>query len=95
MSLHDMISERYDWIQNLYTSQDPAIAQKLFSHVDVFVSLTRNARKKQIKRIKRREMGTRNSALYLTQLAELRNLCLFSNRIVRVFDELILNPGED
>ena len=56
---------------------------------------TSEIRKNQIKRIKNHQVGTRNSVLFLNHLGELRNLALFANRIVRVFDELILNPVEE
>jgi hypothetical protein len=95
LSMHDMLTERYEWIIDVYKSGNLEAAQKLYEHVDVFVTLTRNVRKKQIKRIKNREVGTRNSALYLAHLGELRNLGLFSNRIVRVYDDLILRPSDE
>ena len=59
------------------------------------MKMGRSSRKKQIKRIKNHEIGTRNSILYLNHLGEYRNLALFSNRIVKVFDEMILNPDEE
>ena len=93
-SLHGMITERYAWIIQLFNEQDSTLVDKLFKHLDSLVVLTRNMRKNQIKRIKKGEVGTRNSGLYLTHLGELRNLGLFSNRIVRVFDELILHPSD-
>ncbi len=61
---------------------------------DHYVKLIRTYRKNQIKRIKNQEIGTRNSVLYLNYLAEFRNLALFSNRMVKVLNELILNPEE-
>ena len=95
MSLRDMLSERFETIIELYQDEDHELIEKLYNHIISFVSIIRNVRKKQIKRIKNHEVGTRNSALYLSHLAELRNLSLFSNRIVRVYDELILNPEEE
>ncbi len=61
---------------------------------DEFVKLIRTFRKNQIKRIRNQEIGTRNSVLYLNYLSEFRNLALFSNRMVKVLNELILNPEE-
>ena len=95
LSMHDMLGERFESIVEVYENEDLDLAQKLYSHVDSFVRLIRNVRKKQIKRIKKHEVGTRNSILYLSHMTDLRNLGLFSNRIVRVFDELILNPKEE
>jgi len=93
--LHNEVSERYESIVELYKNADDELVQKLYDHVEVVINNTRSARKKQIKRIKNHEVGTRNSALYLSHLGELRNLGLFSNRIVRIFDEIILNPEEE
>ncbi len=59
-----------------------------------FVKLIRTIRKTQLKRIKNGEIGTRSSILYLNLLGEFRNLALFSNRIVQVCNELIINPEE-
>ena len=95
MSLHDMLTERYHSIIDLYKNDEHELIEKLYDHIISLVNIIRNVRKKQIKRIKNHEVGTRNSALYLGHLTELRNLGLFSNRIVRVYDELILNPEED
>jgi hypothetical protein len=95
MSLHDMLTERYHSIIDLYKNDEHELIEKLYDHIVPFVNIIRNVRKKQIKRIKNHEVGTRNSALYLSILTELRNLGLFSNRIVRVYDELILNPEEE
>ncbi len=95
LSMQDMLSERYEWIIEVFKNFDDDLAKKLDSHTDSFVALTRNVRKNQIKRIKNREVGTRNSALFLGHLGELRNMGLFSNRIVKVFDELVLNPSEE
>ncbi len=55
----------------------------------------RNIRKNQIKRIKNREIGTRNSQLFLNHLGEFRNLALFTIRLVRVYDDLVLGSDED
>ncbi|MDH3708243.1 MAG: inorganic phosphate transporter [Cyclobacteriaceae bacterium] len=95
MSLHDMLRERYQSIIEVFKTSDQELTGKLYDHVITYVNIIRNVRKKQIKRIKNHEVGTRNSALYLGHLGELRNLGLFSNRIVRVLDELILNPHDD
>ena len=79
----------------MYKNQEEGLVERLYEHFVTYTNMIRNVRKKQIKRIKNHEVGTRNSALYLGQLAELRNLGLFSNRIVKIYDELILNPLEE
>ena len=95
LSMHDMLGERYESIVEVFKKSDEQLVNNLYDHIDSFVKLIRNVRKKQIKRIKNHEVGTRNSILYLSNMGELRNLGLFSNRIIRVYDELILNPTEE
>jgi phosphate/sulfate permease len=94
-SLHDEIKTRYKMVSDIFKNMDGAMLDKLYDSLPAFVQKTRNIRKNQIKRIKNREVNTRNSVLYLNHLGEFRNLSIFSNRIVKVFDELILNPIED
>ena len=78
----------------VFSSLDSNEAKRLQEELQAFVKLIRSSRKNQIKRIKNHEIGTRNSVLYLNHLGEYRNLALFSNRIVKVVDELILDPEE-
>jgi phosphate/sulfate permease len=94
-TLHNDIKERYKLVSDIFKDMDTSLLQKLYNSLPEFVQRTRNIRKNQIKRIKKHEVGTRNSVLYLSHLGEFRNLSIFSNRIVKVFDELILNPIDD
>jgi phosphate/sulfate permease len=82
---------------NVFRHLDQDEAQRLIVEVHTLVKDVRRVRKQQIKRIKEHRIGTRNSQLYLNHLSELRNLSLFSDRMVRVYLDLILNPeeGED
>jgi Na+/phosphate symporter len=75
-----------------FKNLDEQSALELIEDVQSFVKVVRNVRKQQIKRIKEHKIGTRNSQLYLNHLSELRNLSLFSNRLVKVYLDLILNP---
>jgi len=49
----------------------------------VIMRMVEETRKKQIKRIKNNETGTRNSILYLNMLAEIKNLALFTLNILK------------
>jgi hypothetical protein len=80
---------------NLFKSQDVEEGEKIIKESKHVIKSIRNVRKKQIKRIKDHEIGTRNSMLYLNHLGEQRNLVLFTNRLITVFNDLILNPEED
>jgi len=79
---------------DVFRNLDEERAVKLLSDMRSSVKIVRSIRKRQIKRIKEHKIGTRNSQLYLNHLAELRNISLFSNRIVRVYLDLILNPED-
>jgi len=60
-----------------------------------FVKQIREIRKREIKRVKNKEVSTRNSMLFLNLIGELRNLVLFSDRIVRVCQDLVINTEEE
>lgn len=74
---------------NVYKNDDSEAATKLLSDMDSYVKLIRSTRKKQIKRIKNRDIGTRNSLLYLGLLGELRNAGFWASRLVKVYLDLI------
>jgi len=93
--LHALLRERYLLTIDIFKNLDSELTQTVLERLPAFVQKTREVRKNQIKRIKKSEVGTRNTVLYLSHLSALRNLALFANRIVKVFDELILNPIEE
>ena len=94
-SAYDLTSERYDQILSIFDSMDSNEAKSFIGSISKYGKRFRSIRKAQIKRIKNHEVGTRNSLLYLSHLGEFRNLVLFSNRIIQVFDELILDPTDE
>ena len=94
-ALHKLLREQYAHIIRLFRDLEGESVQSGLGYLKEFVRKIRAVRKNQIKRIKNREVGTRNSVLFLNLLGEFRNLELFASRIIRVFDELILNPLED
>jgi hypothetical protein len=71
-----------------------AEAEQSLADSEPFVKLVRTIRKNQLKRIKNHEIGTKNSMLFLAHLSEFRNLALFSNRLVQVCYDLVINPDE-
>jgi phosphate/sulfate permease len=89
--LNNYIEETINVFENLNGEE----ATRLVEEVGPVVKLIRSTRKKQIKRIKNHEIGTRNSLLFLNHLGEFRNLALFSNRLVKVYLDLIINPEEE
>ena len=93
--IHNVLKERYAAILEIFKNLDTGLAVEIHDSLGEFLQLLRDARKRQIKRIKNQEVGTRNSNLFLGLLSQYRNLGLFSSRIVKIFDEIILNPFMD
>ena len=94
-ALHEILKEQYEDILELFKSMDQQKPAEMHEKLPLFMQHIRSIRKTQIKRIKKNEVGTRNSSLFLNTLGGFRNLQLFSSRIVKIFDELILNPAEE
>jgi len=68
-----------------FTAFDEAI--KLQQEIIDFIFVIR---KKQIKRIKKDEAGTKNSMLYLNILAESKNVTLYSINLLKSFRDFVL-----
>ncbi len=79
----------------LFQDFDEESAADLVAEMNTFKKKLKDVRKSQIKRIKHHEIGTRNSQLYLNHLGELRDLALFTNRLVRIYADLIINSPTD
>ena len=73
----------------LFQDFDKQAAAELVSEMDAFKKTLKTVRKAQIKRIKHHEIGTRNSQLYLNHLGELRDLAIFTSRLVKIYEDLI------
>ena len=93
--VQEQLKDRLTTCVEVFASRDSEGVAKLQLELHSFVKLIRSTRKAQIKRIKNHETGTRNSILYLNHLGEYRNLALFSNRVVKVLEELIINPDDE
>ncbi len=92
--LNEQIKDRFVLTINAFKNFDSAEIEKLRNRLPSFVKKVRTARKNQIRRIKNHEIGTRNSILYLGLLGEFRNLAIFSNRMLTVFEDMVLNPTD-
>ncbi len=93
--LQQQLKVRLDKTCHIFETLDASEFEQLQITLQSFVKVIRTYRKNQIKRIKSHEVGTRNSILYLNHLGEYRNIFLYSNRILKVLDELIINPEEE
>jgi len=92
--LSNKLSELFDDIlfmikQNDYTQVPDAIKKQL----DILEELNK-IRRKQVKRIKQGETGTRNSVLYLGLLNEIKNMLLHTINILKAQRDFILNNIE-
>ncbi len=81
---------RFDTVVHLFETGSEEDLKKLVGSLEPFMKAVRTSRKKQIKRIRNHEVGTRNSVLHFHILGEMRNLALFSNRLVRVYEDLVM-----
>lgn len=94
-AMHVQLRSRYDQVIEVFKNVDEDLATSVINDLADYMRKTRGLRKNQIKRIKMHEVGTRNSNLFLSHLGEFRNLALFSNRIVQVFNDLSLGNVEE
>ncbi|PKP48767.1 MAG: phosphate permease [Bacteroidetes bacterium HGW-Bacteroidetes-11] len=74
----------------LFTEIKSMLSKKNYEDFDLIINRQQNiqriveeTRKKQVKRIKNSETGTRNSILYLNILAEIKNLSLFTVNLLK------------
>lgn len=94
-SVQDKLKERFGATITVFNTLDESEAMRVYDELSSFVKSIRTIRKNQIKRIRNHEIGTRNSLLFLSHLAEFRNLALFSNRLVRVYEDMIIHPEDE
>ncbi|MCB9289620.1 MAG: inorganic phosphate transporter [Lewinellaceae bacterium] len=89
--INDNLKKRFGSIIDTMKNYESEKVQGLIDGLQGYIKAVRNARKNQIKRIQKKEVGTRNSALFINHLGEYRNLGLFSNRILKIYDDMIIN----
>lgn len=93
--MHEMILDLFEKIIEIFQTLDIVKAHEYTDQLQEYASRIRSIRKKQIKRIKKGKVGTRNSILYLHLLGEFRNMTLFGHRILRVLEDLILDQSQE
>jgi Na+/phosphate symporter len=76
-SIADGISQFAGYLQKLIANGMLDNLDELIQKQNSLLQLIKAIRKNQIKRIKNKEVGTRNSMLYLNILSEARNLLLY------------------
>ena len=94
--VHYMVRTIFNNIIEAFQTLDTEKLNKWNTEFKDSANQIRDIRKKQINRIKKRKVGTRNSILYLQLLSDFRNMMLFANRILRVLEDLLeSNNGDD
>lgn len=94
-AIHQQLEAQMRATGAVFTNLDGEEARRLHREIQPLMETIRKARKNQIKRIKSNEIGTRNSILYFNHLGEFRNLGLFTGRIAKILDDLIISPKEE
>jgi phosphate/sulfate permease len=79
----------------LYQDFDKEMPAHLITDMETFKKKLKTIRKAQIKRIKNHEIGTRNSQLYLNHLGEIRDIAIFTNRLVKICEDLIITVSDE
>lgn len=79
----------------VFENRDQQRAEELLEVLPDYYDTLKDIRKRQIKRIKAREVGNRNSNLFFNLIGEYRDLGLFSNNLVKTCYNLINYFTED
>lgn len=88
--LSNKFKQQYESTVDVFQSLSQNDAEAIASGLAIHSSSLRVAREKQIRRIKDKSIGTRNSTLFFAHLSAFRNVGLFVNRIVHVLDDLVI-----
>lgn len=80
---------------DLFKGSSDVQVESIRSKYDLLIEEFRSVRKAQIKRIKSKQVGTRNSSFYFNILGEFRNISLYVNRLMNVHSELLVNSIND
>jgi len=89
--ISENISEFFDEIMKIIKENDYSEVQSAIKKQQEILEIVNSARKKQVKRIKQNETGTRNSVLYLGLLNEIKNIMLHTVNLLKAQRDFILN----
>jgi Na+/phosphate symporter len=93
--LNGEISFLLDEAIEMLKNKDYDDFDRIISRHQNVMRVVEDTRKKQVKRIKSNETGTRNSILYLNMLAEIKNLSLFTVNLLKSSRELFRTGNSD
>ena len=85
----------YKLVLTLLKEEDYNNVEKVISEQISLIELIDKFKKKQIKRIKNNEVGTRNSMLYFTIMEELRNMILYTLNLVKSQRDFVVAQNGD
>jgi hypothetical protein len=80
--LANEFTEYYTLLSDKFQRNNISDLLSIKDHSSEILELIEGFRKSQIKRIRNREVNTRNSLLYLNILAELKNIVLYTNNLI-------------
>ena len=89
--ISDDISVFFDDIMKMIKENDYTSVPDAIKKQQDILEIVNDARKKQVKRIKQSETGTRNSVLYLGLLNEIKNIMLHTVNLMKAQRDFILN----
>ncbi|MGE0077919.1 MAG: inorganic phosphate transporter [Bacteroidales bacterium] len=89
--ISENISIFFDEILKMIKDNDYTGVPDAIKKQQEILELVNNSRKKQVKRIKQNETGTRNSVLYLGLLNEIKNIMLHTVNLLKSQRDFILN----
>ncbi len=84
----NMVNDSYQNALKIINNNDYEKVDELLDHIDKNISALDGIRKKQVKRIKNKEVGTRNSVLFFDAISEIRHLMIYIGKFMRSFKKL-------
>jgi Na+/phosphate symporter len=94
IEISNMISKLFELIMIMVKDNDYTAVPEAIKMQQSVLEMLNDARKKQIKRIKQNEAGTRNSILYLAIINETKNIMLHTVNLLKAQRDFILNHVE-
>lgn len=91
IEISNMISKLFELIMVMVKDNDYTAVPDAIKMQQKVLEMLNDARKKQIKRIKQNDAGTRNSILYLAIINETKNIMLHTVNLLKAQRDFILN----
>lgn len=92
LSINNQISKMFARMRKMIAQNNYSNESEVLNDQQLILDMLNDARKKQVKRIKAEETGTRNSVLYLSILNESKNLILQSINLFKALRDFASTP---